>query len=1369
MESPFYGAENFEPKFFTGGPTRCYLPFFFDIVVQEKPALIVALGLADAQAHLTFCQAVIEQNLSSRCVAVRRPRADEPANDDPAWRLAQEATAKFFATASQLVEADVARAAADFADGSIEVLLIDDIDSGETVRQELEIWRSKLSTNALVLLHGIGLERQDSPGNAWADFIREKAAAHFAEGIGLGVAAEITAAKGSPFRTALFDQTTVLAQGYRLIAESIMETKRARHAERRARFFETRQTLFDTIVEDRTKAQSVIEYQERCIADFYRRFETINADRTKAQELLGEPMGTISELAQRFSILTRDRADAQLVMDDQFAQIQKMHAKLTEQKQALTVAKSACRNKGRCFVVPKGPKPRRSVGERVAREFARIPRKLRRIFLAPPVAPKEKIVPSPIEKNYAKWVTEHEPTAGDLEKQRLKSSAWDRRPKISLLIPLLDPPANFLNELFISIVSQTYDNWEACVVDGGSANRETLESLRRWMKTDKRIRVQRVEVNLGISENTNHALRLATGDFIALVDHDDVLAPFALYELANAIRRRPAADIFYSDEDRLLQSGQRAKPFFKPEWSPELLYSFMYIGHLSVYRRELALALGGFRQQFDLSQDYDFALRATERAREVVHIPHVLYHWREHAASGASGGKPQARKTNIAALVDAVKRRGLDAEVLEYPTANRVRMCLRNTLRVSVIVPTDSSTRVEKCVRDLPVVTRYANAEFIIVTGTQLIERLRASAEPISDQVRFVAFDASFNFSAKCNAGARAATGERLIFLNDDVEAEQGDWIENIIEPLENPEVGAVAPKLLYPTGRIQHAGLVTGVRGIVGTAMHQWAGDSVDYTNFAQSMRPVSALSAACMAVRRADFFAVGGFDEINTPIAHSDLDLCFKLREAGMRCVYTPFARLTHHGHASIGQAQQPAKPQIVDKASIFLLQRWAAFTCQDPYYTKNMREWLYRDSPEPIQMFGRSNSGNGKSGRNLLLISHDLSLSGAPIIMSHLAKWCREHGTFVVVMSPEDGPLREAFVQADIPVIIDSLLATGYEAFTKFGRGLSVKSHKSFARFSRAFDCVIASTIFAAPLIRDARTEGIPHIWWIHEALVGDQFLRKYSVLPAVLGLAEQIITPDKSSRRVYQAFARRPIRVLPYGIPDIAPGHAIQRERRAGPLRFLLLGTIEHRKGQQTLLEALRYLPMDVLDRSKFLIVGRPHDAKLAAQVRAAAENSPHLQYRETVGHQDALTLIQETDVMLCTSSDETGPLILIEAMALGKPILSTKVGIVGENLIADEDALFVEPGDAIALAGAIQRLVQGPHLRRKLATNARNAYERHFGLERFGTEFLGIVEEAIQNESSLREEQHRSFGDPGADLTIQPSEQQGKELQNFACR
>jgi GT2 family glycosyltransferase/glycosyltransferase involved in cell wall biosynthesis len=1363
MESPFYGSENFEPKFFTGGPTRFYLPLFFDIVVQEKPTLIVTLGLGDAQAHLAFCQAVTEQNLSSHCVAVWRLRVGEAAIDDPAWQCAQKATGDFFATVSRLVEAGASTSAADFADSSIDVLLIDDVDSGESVLRELEAWRPKLSDKALLLLHGTSLDREDSPRGAWANFVKDKAVVYFGEGIGISIATENAAAKASPFRVALFEGTAVLAQGYQVVAESIRARAQTRLAEHRAGFFEARQTVFDTIVEDRTKAQRVIEDQER-------RLGAIVEDRAKAQSLIEDQESRLAHFNRQFESLSRDRADAQVVMDNQFAQIQKMHGKLTEQKQALTAAKAACRNKGRCFVIRKGSRPQASVGERIVREFARIPRNLRRILFAPPAPPQQKKTDaSPIEKKYAEWITEHEPAADELEKQRRESSAWERRPKISLLIPLFDPPAKFLNELFASIVAQTYDGWETCVVDGGSKNRETVRLLQQWAKTDARIRVQRFEVNLGISENTNHALRVATGDFVVLVDHDDTLAPFALHELARAIRARPAADIFYSDEDRLLETGKRAKPFFKPEWSPELLYSFMYVGHLNAYRRELAVALGGFRKEFDLSQDYDFVLRATERAREIVHIPQVLYHWREHAISGASGGKPEARKTNIAALAEAVKRRGLDAEVLEYPTANRVRMRLPRAVRVSVIIPTDSLSRAEKCARDLPAATDYPHTEFIIVTKTELIQQLRALAEPISKRVRFVPFDTPFNFSAKCNAGAQVASGERIVFLNDDVEAGQRDWIENVIEPLENEEVGAVAPKLLYPTGRIQHAGLVTGVRGLVGTALHQWPGDSVDYTNFAQSMRTVSALSAACLATRRTDFFAVGGFDEINTPIAHSDLDLCFKIREAGMRCVYTPFATMTHHGHVSLGAQKQASKPHIVDKSSIFLLQRWAAFTCRDSYYTDNMRDWLYHDSPEPVQMFARTNSAGGSSRRDVLLISHDLSLSGAPIMVSHLAKWYKLHGISVVAMAPVDGPLRETFVEADIPVIIDPLLATGYETFTKFGRGLPVKSHRSFTRFARDFDCIIASTIFAAPLIRDARTEAIPHIWWIHEGLVGDHFLKKYSVLPGILGLAQLIITPDNFSRGIYQAFARRPIRVLPYGIPDFVERSISSQESRTGRLRFLLLGTIEHRKGQKTLLEALRHLSPNVLDRSEFLIVGRPHDAKLAAEIRAAAESSSHIRFHKAVTHADALALIREADVMVCASWDETGPLTVIEAMALAKPVLSTKVGVIGENLIDEEDALFVEPGDAFGLADAIQRLVRDPKLVQKLAINARNAYEKYFGLERFGCEFLAVVEKAILNEVPSDKAPSRSGDDPGTKGMTHLSERAVKDQQNFAFR
>jgi glycosyltransferase involved in cell wall biosynthesis/GT2 family glycosyltransferase len=806
---------------------------------------------------------------------------------------------------------------------------------------------------------------------------------------------------------------------------------------------------------------------------------------------------------------------------------------------------------------------------------------------------------------------------------------------------------------------------------------------------------------------------MATGDFVACLDHDDVIAPFALYELARAAASSPQTDIWYSDEDRLAPGNRRHSPFFKPEWSPELLLNSMYVGHLSAYRRELALEIGGFRKEFDLSQDYDFALRATEKARQIGHIPHVLYHWREHPASGSTGGKPGARRTNLAALAAAMERRGLDAEIIEYPTANRARLKIYDWPRVSIVVPTDSPTRAQACLTTLPKDTKYPDLEIVLVTNSKLAESLKI-LQPENASVRLVPYDQPFNFSEKCNLGAAKSTGQRLIFFNDDVEAQQEDWIQELIEPLENREIGAVAPKLLYETGKIQHAGLVTGVRGLVGTACHQWPADSTDYTNFAQSMRNVSALSAACLAMRRNDFFRVGEFDAINTPIAHSDLDLCFKVREAGLRCVYTPFATMRHAGHVSIGGVDEEPKRASRSKASVFLLKRWGAYTTHDPYFPENIRDWLYADSPTPIRMWSPAEPAPVTGKADLLFVSHDLTWSGAPLILLHTARACKDQGHFITVMSPTDGPLRDAFVAAGVPVIVDPLIMTG---------------HESFAELAREFDCVVASTIFAAPVIRAAKKAAIPHLWWIHEGKVAEHYIGTDAGLRAALAEANFIVTPDTRSSLVYQPFSTNPVRVLFYGIPDLAADVRVAVKRADGRTKFLLLGTIEGRKGQLVVLEALEQLPKKILEQIEFKIVGRPHDLAIAKQVRAAAENAEYLEYREGVSPEEAHALIADADVIVSASTDETGPIILMEALALGKPILATNVGGVAE-LVSDQEAgLFFKPGDAAALADAISQLVAEPGLIARFQGNARAVFENHFRFERFANQFVELVEEA----------------------------------------
>jgi GT2 family glycosyltransferase/glycosyltransferase involved in cell wall biosynthesis len=1313
----------FQPKFYSGGPARFHLPLFYDLVADAKPKRVVAVGFVDGQAFFTFCQAANEEKVDCECVAVRRDRPGESEEDDVAWREGRDYGEEFYGERARFFS-NPSAALAEVADNSVDVLLLDDSDSGKAIQEDFSAWQSKLTSEAAVLVHGLGLEREDSPRVAWDEWVADRPHAIFSDGLGLGIALQSKTAPGSFLLKQLFGQkpkASELAEGYALAAARIDAFARAADAEKRVAAFETRQVWLDSLLTDRRKVQGIMDHQARAIASLEQRIQLLLA----AQE----------EQRGHFENLRRDRAKAQLIMDGQHEQLKRFVAQtdtlkarvetlktqLKEHKTILSAAKKACRKKGRCFQIQTGEKVRRPFGERIARELRRLPRNLGIAGKREPAtaSPEEKSVvpPSRPADRYAAWIVEHEPDAAGLEKQRHASHEFPTRVKISLLTPVYNTAAAFLEEMFASVFAQTYDNWELCVVDAGSNRPETLEVLRRWESRDERIRLERLAENFGIAENTNRALRLATGDFVACLDHDDVLTPFALYELARAAMEFPEADILYSDEDRLGGEGKRHAPFFKPEWDPELLTASMYVGHLSAYRRFLALELDGFRKEFDLSQDYDFALRATERARAIHHVPHVLYHWREHPASGSTGGKPDARRMNLAALADAMRRRNLPAEILEYPTANRARLKIERWPRVSIIVPTDSPTRAQACLQDLPRATKYPDLEIVLVTNSQLAQTLKF-IEPEGVSIRLVPYDKPFNFSDKCNAGADAATGDRLIFFNDDVETDQADWIQNLIEPLENPEIGAVAPKLLYETGKIQHAGLVMGVRGLAGTAFHQRPSDSTEHFNLAQSMRDVAALSAACLAMRRDDFLSVGGFDAVNTPIAHSDIDLSFKVREAGLRCVYTPYATLRHAGHASIGveesQTQTQKRPR--DKASIFLLKRWAGYTTHDPYFPDNMRDWLHTDSPAPIYMSGR-NEPNAviETAADLLFVSHDLSLSGAPMMLFHAAAWCKQHGIFVTVMAPEDGPLRAKYEAEGIPLIIDPLVET---------------EHESFAAFARHFDCVVANTIRTSAVVRALKNEEVPVVWWLHEpGSVGEHYLREEAKLRAAMPLADLLLAPSEQTASVYRPYTESPVKCLQNAIPDL-DGQPFAGGASSA-LRFLLLASVEPRKGQDVFVKALAQLPKEIQKAAQFEIAGRILDPDFWPTIDSIAKQIENLTVTGALSHAEAIAKLKAADVIVSPSRDEAMPTVtILEAMSLGRAIIASNVGGAAEGFTDGENALLVRPESPDELASAIRRLIEKPALIRELGRKARRTYEEGFTIERFGAEFSELVSETI---------------------------------------
>ena len=1300
----------FRPKFYSAGPSRFHLPLLYDLVIAGNPKSIVTLGFADGQSYFTCCQAVAGNDLNARLFAVRRSLDDgAAASNDVRWQQGKEYGEEFYGDRAHFFESEN-EALAQCPDQSVDLLLIDDTDRGTEIRSDLSRWERKLAPDGLLLLHGVELEREDGPGAVARELASRFQVARISSGAGLALFRNSSQRVGGIFLIdVIFDPEKLheLTACYCAIAERIdaqagVDTLRAENAK-----LETRQIWLDSLLTDRAKVQEIMDHQSREIA-------------------------TLAEMPVRFEALLRDRAKAQLVMDSQHeelkhwvdegerlqSQISQLKGQIKDQKRLLSAAKNACRKNGRCFQISSEPKERRTFGERIRREFRRNLRRLGLVTVpAPMPAAKDSSLPKAVPSldRYETWILEHEPDAAALEKQRVKAREFSASPKISLLVPVHNTPATFLEEMFASVTAQTYGNWELCVVDGGSDSIETTEAVGRWTTSDPRIRFQRLTENLGIAENTNRALALATGDFVTCIDHDDLLASFALYEMARAIANQPDAEIFYSDEDRLSAEGKRHSPFFKPEWSPELLLSSMYLGHLTVYRRDLVERVGAFRKEFDLSQDYDFALRATELTSRILHVPHVLYHWREHPGSGSAGGKPDARKTNLSALADAMKRRNLPADIIEYPTTNRARLKVAQWPRVSVIVPTDSPRRAQICANDLRAQTKYPDLEIVIVANSKLTELLKLSGSA-NDPLRLVSYDKPFNFSEKCNLGAEASTGDRLIFFNDDVEPTQSDWVQKLIEPLENSEIGAVSPKLLYEDGKIQHAGLVMGVRGLAGTAFHQRPADSTEHFNLAQSMRNVAALSAACLAMRREDFFRIGGFDSINTPIAHSDMDLCFKVREAGLRCVYTPFATLTHTGHVSLGWEEKKSTERVRDKASIYMLKRWPEYATRDPYFTDNMRDWLHSDSPIPIRM-SAGKPTTTRSSADLLFVSHDLSLSGAPMMLFHAAVWCAQHGFFVVLIAPAEGPLLEKFEEAGITVIIDPLVET---------------EHDSFAKFGRDFDLIVANTIRSGAAVRAMNNEGVPIAWWIHEpGTVGEHYLREDAKLRAAVPMADAVIVPSERTAAVYRPFTDRPVHCLRNAIPDIADRRIARNKSETRALRFLLLGSIEPRKGQDIFVRGISLLPADLQQAAEFQIAGRVLDPDFWPPLAKVAANLQNFSVTGALSHPEAIELMRNADVIVSASRDEAMPTVtILEAMSLGKALIATTVGGALEALTEGKNALLIRPDSPEAMAAAMKRLIDDPKLVRELGDGARITYEENFTLERFGREFQQLLNEMI---------------------------------------
>jgi glycosyltransferase involved in cell wall biosynthesis/2-polyprenyl-3-methyl-5-hydroxy-6-metoxy-1,4-benzoquinol methylase len=555
------------------------------------------------------------------------------------------------------------------------------------------------------------------------------------------------------------------------------------------------------------------------------------------------------------------------------------------------------------------------------------------------------------ETAYDRWQKLHSPQPEDLQNLAKTINLLPHKPLISVIMPVFNPPEPFLRAAIESVVNQIYPYWELCLADDASTVPHVRQLLEYYQATDSRIKVTFRTTNGHISHCSNSALELATGEFVVLLDHDDSLTPDALGEVALLLNRQPDADMIYSDEDKLDEQEKLRDPYFKPDWCPDSFLARMYTCHLGAYRRSLVEAIGGFRPGYEGSQDYDLVLRLTEQTDKIFHIPKILYHWRIHPGSVASNTsvtdvKPYASLAAKRALTEALSRRGTPGKILDYHGCTgkyTVRYQIKTYKLVSIIIPTkDLGRTLDQCLKSIFSQTTYPNYEVIVIDNGS-IEKETADIiqywlKQKPKQFKCAPLDIPFNYSKINNYAVSQASGEFLLFLNNDTEVITPDWVDAMVEQAQRTSIGAVGVQLLYPDNTVQHAGVVAGLGGVAGHSHKHFFSNESGYFYQIQTINNYSAVTGACLMCRRDAFLEVGGFEE-QLAIAFNDVDLCFKFLEKGYRNIYLPHVKLYHYESKSRGYEDTPEKQARFKTEIDYIRLKWHSLINHDPCYSPHL----------------------------------------------------------------------------------------------------------------------------------------------------------------------------------------------------------------------------------------------------------------------------------------------------------------------------------------------------------------------------------------------------------------------------------------------
>lgn len=554
-----------------------------------------------------------------------------------------------------------------------------------------------------------------------------------------------------------------------------------------------------------------------------------------------------------------------------------------------------------------------------------------------------------IDKNYSQWIEKTEQPK--LEKfLKTKLCTFDLQPTISILLPTYNTNPKLLEECIQSVIAQTYPSWQLCIVDDASHIQKHINIIQTLAKKDDRIIFQARSKNGHISQASNDALEMATGEYTLLLDHDDLLTPNTLKIFVDAINKHPEAKLFYADEDKINDDNYRFMPHFKPDWNPDLLYSQNYIGHPVIYKTKKLKQIGGFRLGVEGSQDHDLLLRYTDNltSDEIIHLPWILYHWRATETSTAQNtdSKDYTTQAGIKSLQDFFHHKKIDIKVKagQYPNTYRCKWPLPSQPPlVSLLIPTrDGYDILKTCLESILEKTTYKNFEILVLNNQTTCPKTLALFKSITVKhanLRILDWNQPFNYSAINNYGVEHAKGEIIGLINNDIEVITHDWLTEMVSHAIRPEIGCVGAKLFYPNDTIQHAGVILGIGGVAGHSHKYFNRQDPGYFSRLQLTQNLSAVTAACLLVRKSIFKEVNGLDEENLTVAFNDVDFCLKVREAGYRNLWTPYAELYHHESISRGADDNPQKQKRAHQEISFMKHKWHTQLQHDPAYNRNL----------------------------------------------------------------------------------------------------------------------------------------------------------------------------------------------------------------------------------------------------------------------------------------------------------------------------------------------------------------------------------------------------------------------------------------------